>query len=160
MSHPYVQALGGRDPLAALQETPERIRALVAGMHEEDFARSYAAGKWSVAQLLEHLAQSEMMFAVRMRMALTAPAYVVQPFDQDRMMAREGKHTGREAFDFYYALRRWNLPLYRSLSAEDRERRFTHPEYGEMKVEDLLSQIAGHELHHLPQIERAIGGTR
>jgi uncharacterized damage-inducible protein DinB len=160
MKNPYEQALGTRDALTSLQNTPERIRALVGGMSEEGFRRSHAAGKWTVGQLLDHLALAEMMFAMRMRMALTTPGYVVQPFDQDAMMALEGKPTGREAFEAYYALRRWNLPFYRGLSPDQLERRFTHPERGELKVGDLLATLAGHELHHLAQIEQASADSR
>ncbi len=155
MKNPYEQALGSRDVLAALQDTPERLKTLVAGMREEDFERSYAPGKWTIRQVLDHLAQMELMFAMRVRMALTTPGYVVQPIDQDRFMEREARHSGREAFDTYYALRRWNLPLYRSLSGEDRNRRFAHPQFGEMTVWDILQMVAGHELHHLAQLSSA-----
>jgi uncharacterized damage-inducible protein DinB len=157
MNNPYAQDLGTRDPLTSLADTPEKIRALVGRMHDEDFTRSYAAGKWTAVQMLDHLAQTEMIFGLRMRMALTTPGYVVQPFDQDKVMAREGRHTGREAFDVYYMLRRWNLPLYRSLTPEERERRFMHPERGELKVEDLLAMLAGHELHHVAHLEAIAG---
>jgi uncharacterized damage-inducible protein DinB len=157
MKNPYEHALGTRDPLASLSETPERIRALVAGMRNEDFTRSFGAGKWTAVQLLDHLAQTEIFFGVRVRMALTTPGYVVQPFDQDKVMAREGQHSGRDSFDVYYALRRWNLPLYRSLTPEERGRRFIHPERGELKIEDLLTLVASHELHHLAQLEQAAG---
>ncbi len=153
MSNPYQQDLGTRDALTSLGDTPEKIRAIVGKMRDEDFARSYGPSKWSVTQLLDHLAQAEMIFGMRLRMALTSENYVVQPYDQDRMMAREGRHTGREAFDAYYTLRRWNLALFRDLTAEDRERRFMHPERGEMRIAELLETMAGHELHHLPQIE-------
>ncbi len=157
MKNPYEHDLGARDVLTALRETPERIRALVGGMSPADFKRTYGEGKWTVGQLLTHLAQAEVIFAQRIRMALTTPGYVVQPFDQDKMMAREAGSGGGEAFDAYYALRRWNLVLYRTLSREERERRFTHPERGEINVEDLLVTTAGHELHHLAQLEQALG---
>ncbi len=157
MKNPYEERLATQDPLAALDETPERIRVLVGRMRNEDFGRSYGPGKWSAAQLLDHLVHEEMIFGMRVRMALTVPGYVVQPFDQDKMMAREGRHTGWEAFDAYYRLRRWNLPLYRSLTPEDRARRFTHPERGEMTVGDLLTVLAGHELHHLAHLEQIAG---
>ncbi len=153
MPVPYAHDLGTRDPLQSLSETPERIRALVGRLREEDFDRSYAAGKWTMTQLLDHLAEAEIIFGVRVRMALTTPGYVVQLFDQDKMLGREGRHTGREAFDAYYALRRWNLPLFRGLAPADLDIRFMHPEHGEMKVGDLLALLAGHELHHLPQME-------
>ncbi len=154
--NPYAADLGTRDPIAALAETPERIRALVGRMSDEQFARSYASGKWTTAQLLDHLAEAEMIFGVRVRMALTIPNYVVQPFDQDKMMAREPRHGGRDGFDAYYTLRRWNLPLFRGMTPADREIRFTHPEWGEMKVGELLALLAGHELHHLPHFEKVV----
>ncbi len=156
MKNPYEQDLGARDVLAALRDTPERIRAVVGGMHAADFARTYGDGKWTVGQLLTHLAQAEMIFGQRIRMALTTPGYVVQPFDQDTWMAREANGAGSEAFDAYYALRRWNLLLYRSLSREERDRRFKHPERGEIDVENLLATLAGHELHHLAHLEQAL----
>ncbi len=152
--NPYAQDLGGRDAVRSLAETAERVRQLVAGMRDQDLERPCAPGKWTAAQILDHLAQAEMVFGLRLRMALTTPDYVVQPFDQDRFMAREPKHSGREAFDAYYALRRFNLPLYGSLSAEERDRTFTHPESGAMNAVDLVATVAGHELHHLPQLEQ------
>ncbi len=158
MANPYAQDLGARDALASLQQTPERIRELVAGWREEDFTRSRGADRWTAAQLLDHLAQTEMVFGVRVRMALVTAGYVVQPFDQDAMMVRETRHSGREAFEAYYAFRRWNLPLYRSLTADELARRFMHPERGEMTVGDLLALVAGHELHHLAQMESLVPG--
>jgi uncharacterized damage-inducible protein DinB len=153
MANPYGQDLGTRDALASLEETPERLRRLVEGWSDRDFARSGGAGKWTAAQLLDHLAQTEMVFGVRVRMALITPGYIVQPFDQDAMMARETPRPGRESFEAYYAFRRWNLPVYRSLTPEERQRRFMHPERGEMNVADLLALVAGHELHHAVQLE-------
>ena len=154
MTNPYADDLGTRDAVAALAETPERIRTIVAGMREEDFSRSYGAGKWTAAQLLDNLAKTEMIFGLRIRMALTTPGYVVQPFDQDAILAREGRHTGRESFETYYALRRWTLPLYRSLTPDERDRRFTHPEHGEINIEYLLAVLAGHERHHAAHLEQ------
>ena len=157
MTNPYAPDLGTLDPLTSLAETPERIRALVGRMDDDAFTRSYATGKWTAAQMLDHLAQTEMIFGLRIRMALTMPGYVVQPFDQDKILAREGRHTGREAFDVYYQMRRWNLPLYRSLTPEERALRFMHPERGELKVGDLLATLAGHELHHVAHLEAVAG---
>ncbi len=152
--NPYAKDLGDRDAVVALGETAERIRQLMSGLREEDFSRPYAPGKWTAAQILDHLAQAEMVFGLRLRMALTTPDYVVQPFDQDKFMAREPRRSAREAFETYYALRRFNLPLYAGLSPEERRRTFVHPERGRMSVDDLVASVAGHDLHHLPQLEQ------
>jgi hypothetical protein len=119
------------------------------------FERSYAPGKWAARQILTHLAQSELAFGTRARMALAAPNrdYVAQPFDQDVWMARESALGGREALDALTALGAMNLALYASLPADGRAAAFSHPEYGRLTVDWLIHQSAGHLMHHLVQLE-------
>lgn len=152
-ANPYGASLGSRNAVDALGETPRQYRALADRMTAEQFARSYAPGKWTAAQLLLHLAQTELAFSVRLRMALTADHYTVQPFDQDAWMHREPLVGGRDAVGAYVALREFNLPLYRSLTAEELRRVFQHPERGEMRLGWILELLAGHDLHHLAHIE-------
>ena len=155
--HPYAAALGDRDVLASLSSTPTEYATIVTTLTPAEFDRRSAPGKWSIAEQMRHLAQTEMAFGVRVRMALTTPQYVVQPFDQDAWMAREPVVAGREAFEIYAAIRRLNLPLFKSLSIEDRARAFTHPEYGPISVWWVVQTLAGHELHHLSQIRALVG---
>jgi hypothetical protein len=155
--NPYGKALGDRDTMRALCDTPERLRALAERMTPAQFAGSYAPGKWTAQQLFLHLAQTELAFSMRVRMALTTDAYVVQPFDQDSWLRREPESGGLEAARAYYALRQFNLPLYRSLTPAERATRLLHPERGEMRVEWILESLAGHELHHLAHVETVAG---
>src|SRR2546425_3805937 len=92
--NPYSKDLGDNDPLAALRETPERIRTVVSGWSPADFDRSYAPGKWSARQILIHLAQTELALGNRARMALSTPNYAAQAFDQDRWMEIESGRPG------------------------------------------------------------------
>lgn len=158
--NPYAADLGTRDYLTALSTTPARIRDLVSRMTPDDLARSYAPGKWTAAQLLMHLAQAELAFGVRMRMALTADDYVVQPFDQDRWMTLEAHVDTPASLAAYESLRALNLALFRSLTPEDRARSFMHPERGRMTVDEIPALLAGHELHHVPHFEAIAGGGR
>jgi uncharacterized damage-inducible protein DinB len=157
---PYEASLGSRDVMSALAETPDRIRELVGRMSSADFTRPLAPGKWNVRQLLIHLAHTEMAFGMRARLALTTDHYVVQPFDQDSWLEREPLVDAPAALAAYYAMRRWNLPFFRGLSAEDRARTFLHPERGQMTVNSLLEILAGHELHHAAQLEQIAGHAR
>jgi hypothetical protein len=108
-------------------------------------------------ELLVHLAQCEVVFGSRVRMALTHDGYVVQPFDQDAWLLREAGADGREAFWAYYAMRHLNLQLFSTLSPEDRRRPLVHPERGPMIVEWILESLAGHERHHLPHFQIIAG---
>jgi uncharacterized damage-inducible protein DinB len=154
--NPYAADLGDMDPMRALADTPERLRSLAERMTQDQFARSYAPGKWTAAQLFVHLAEVELAFSLRVRMAVTTDDYVVQPFDQDAWLAREPDIPGLDALRAYYAMRQFNLPLYRSLTPAERRRRLTHPERGAMLVEWVLEHLAGHERHHLPHFEAIV----
>jgi DinB family protein len=152
---PYSDDLGNREPVAAIRDSLARVRSLTASWSARDFERSYAPGKWSARQILTHLAQSELAFGTRARMALAAPKrdYVAQPFDQDQWIARETALDGREALDALLAMSAMNAALYGSLSAADRAAAFSHPEYGALTIDWLIHQSAGHLLHHLAQLE-------
>jgi hypothetical protein len=151
--NPYGPDLGDRDPLEALAETPARIRQLVERWGEERFERSYGPGKWSARQILIHLAQTELALGTRVRFALTEPGYQAQSFEQDAWLPLDSSVDARTALDVYTTLRRLNAPLFRSLTPSQRERALHHPEYGELTVDWVLRQMAGHDIHHLKQIE-------
>jgi uncharacterized damage-inducible protein DinB len=150
---PYTVDLGDRDAIAALRETPAKIRAIAAAWSADDFERSYAAGKWSARQILTHLAQSELALGTRARMALSTPDYSAQSFDQDQWMARESALDGRTALDAFVAIAAMNAALFASLSASDRAATLSHPEYGSLTVDWILHQMAGHQIHHFRQLE-------
>ena len=118
-----------------------------------DFERSYAPGKWSARQILTHLAQTELAVGTRARMALTTPNYVAQFFDQDKWIARESTTSGCDALDAFLALAALNRALFASLSPADRATTFSHPEYGSLDVDWILHLMAGHQIHHLKQLE-------
>jgi uncharacterized damage-inducible protein DinB len=153
MDNPYAKDLGGLDALAVLEETPARIERAASRLDAAGFARSYAPGKWTTHQLVNHLLHAEIVVVSRIRFALTTPGYVVQPFEQDDWVAREPLADPRAAVAALCAQRRWNLALFRSLTPEERRRTFTHPDSGIQNVWLLVEMMAGHDRHHLPQLE-------
>lgn len=153
MPNPYAADLGNRDALEALGETPGRIRATVEKWTDEQFERSYAPGKWSARKVLIHLAQTELALGTRVRFALSQADYTAQSFSQDAWLPIDESADARTALDVYTALRRLNLAMWRSLTPEQRARTFAHPEYGALTVSWVASQMAGHDVHHLKQLE-------
>ena len=158
-NNPYGKYVEGRDLLASLQETVTRIESLVRGWTPEMFERSYAPGKWTARQLLTHLVHAEIVFGDRVRFALTTPGYVVVPFDQDDWMKIENTIDAAAALAAYTGLRRMNLAFFRGLTPEQRAHRFRHPERGEIDVEWIITALAGHDRHHLPQFEAIAAGA-
>jgi len=154
---PYTTALAGREPLSAMRDTAARIRAVVGEWRPDEFERSYAPGKWTARRILTHLAQSEAALGYRARMALTTPGYTAQPFDQDVWMARESATSGHDALDAFLGMAAMNISLFASLSETDRASALSHPEYGSLTVDWIVHQMAGHQIHHLKQLEQIAG---
>jgi len=150
---PYTTDLAGREPIAALRETTARIGEIARGFSAADFERSYAPGKWSARQIITHLAQTELALGTRARFALTTPNYAAQAFNQDQWMARESALDGRAALEAFLALAAMNTALFAGLSPADRETTLSHPEYGALSVDWIVHQMAGHQIHHLKQLE-------
>ena len=160
---PYTADLADREPLGAMRDSIARIRAIVGHWRPDQFERSYAPGKWTARQILTHLAQSEIALGCRARMALTTPGYVAQSFDQDAWMSLEtggsggpNALTGHDALDAFLGTAAMNVALFASLSGADRARTLSHPDYGPLTVDWIVHQMAGHQIHHLRQLE-AIG---
>jgi hypothetical protein len=150
---PYTPDLEHREPIRAMRETTARIRAVAGEWSLDEFERSYAPGKWDARQILIHLAQSELALGYRVRMALTTPSYQAQTFDQDTWMVRESKTGGPDALDAFLGLAALNIALFSSLSDADRIVPLSHPEYGSLTVDWIVHQMAGHQIHHLKQLE-------
>ena len=152
--NPYGTYLEGRDPVALMSQTPDRIRALVDGWSADRFQQRYAPGKWNAAQIVLHLAQVELAIGNRIRMALSTPDYVVQPFDQDAWVRFEPVGDPGMALQAYHALRQLNVACACHLSPEQRAKHFAHPERGAISVNWLLVLLAGHDIHHMRQLEQ------
>jgi hypothetical protein len=150
---PYANDLGGRDPQVARRETTARIQTVAGHWAPPQFQRTYAPGKWTARQILIHLAQTELALGTRARMALAAPNYAAQSFDQDQWMAVETALSGRDALDALVSMSAMNYALFGSLSDADRATPFSHPEYGALTVDWLIHQMAGHLIHHVTQLE-------
>ena len=167
---PYTADLADRDPIEAFRDTTARIRSVAGAWRAADFERTYATGKWTARQILIHLAQSEVALGYRARMTLTSPGYAAQSFDQDQWMAIEAGGSdgsggsngssgmsGHQALDAFLGMAAMNVALFASLSAADRAIALSHPEYGSLTVDWIIHQMAGHQIHHLKQLEAIVG---
>jgi uncharacterized damage-inducible protein DinB len=156
--NPYASDLDGLDPVPVLFATPERLRALVAPLSADQINRAPAPKKWSIREIIAHLADCELVFSFRLRQALAPapgePHAVIQPFDQDVWAQRYAAYDLASALNLFESARTWNLHLLTTLTDADRLRPTTHPERGTMTFWTIVETMAGHDLHHLPQLER------
>ena len=146
--------LGDRDPAAILEKTPVDLANLVAGLPVSDLTRREAPGKWSMIQVMRHLADSEIVVAYRFRRIVAEDRPTIHGYDQDLWAERlDYEHADLgETLGEIRALRRGNLRLIRSLDAGTRQRAGVHSERGEESIEHLVRVYAGHDLLHLNQL--------
>lgn len=148
----------GQDPLKLQAATPQKLERLVKGVPSARLRKRPAPEKWSVAEILAHLADSELVGGYRLRMILGAPGTPIQAFDQD-VWVRAGhyeKRDPRKSLEHFRALREANLGLLKSLESEQWKQYGMHSERGEETIETIVRMFAGHDLNHLRQIERIL----
>jgi tRNA-binding protein len=146
------------EPRDVLATTAARIGALIAGRSADDLRWSPSPGRWSIAQIVTHLSDAEIVAAYRFRMILAHPGTPIQAFDQNDW-AREMHYESRDAhasLALFTAVRRSLLSLVRSLADDQLDRYGMHAERGQESVRALISLYAGHDLNHLGQIERLL----
>ena len=152
MPTPYAEHVGDDDPVVVLEHSLADYAELGPRLTPARWSQPWAPGKWTVAQIVVHVAQWEMIFGVRLRCSVCAPNYSVQPYNQDDFMREAGPVDGPTGLAAFLALRRMTLAFAQSLSAEDRAKRVHHSERGPIAVEDILVTLAGHAVHHWKQI--------
>jgi len=155
-----IARLGDNDPVEELAMLFERLPAALEGLGTEDVARPEAEGKWSILEVICHLADAEWVQGWRIRRILTEDRPVLELMDQDVWASRLGYLDTdlEDAMDQLRALRLANLRLVRRLGPDDLSRVCFHPERGEESLRTVLELVAGHDGVHLDQIARIRAG--
>ena len=152
---PYTHLLEGRNPAEVLRETPARLQAVLTQMTPEAIAGKPGPNKWSLREVLCHIADCEVAWAWRLRLIYGANNPTLQPFEQDLWAgAYDGaRYTGETAMATFTTLRTWNLALIETFSDRDKQRPAHHPELGDVTLWTMVEIAAGHDLHHLKALE-------
>jgi uncharacterized damage-inducible protein DinB len=150
--NPYESYLEGRDPFAVIAETPQQLARFVHSPDSKTLDKPPAPGKWSIRQILTHLADCELVFAFRLRQAIAEEHHTVQPFDQDQWAAHYDAYDALTALETFTAVRRWNILFLSALPHPAFEKPVTHPERGTMTLHVVVETMAGHDRNHLKQI--------
>lgn len=157
--NPYAKFLGDRKPLEVIAESPAAITQNVQRIGSAGMERPYGEGKWNARQILCHLADCELVFAFRLRQALSQDHHVIQPFDQDAWATRYAHMPGELALTVFCAARQWNIALLRTVQPEEAIKPVSHPERGDMTFAVIVETIAGHDLNHRAQLEIIAGAN-
>lgn len=148
--------LGDKKPLDVLAKTPAALAKAIKGVSPKKLRTREAPGKWSIAQVLQHLADSDLVYGWRMRLILSHDRPAITGYDQDAWADRlDYEHAdAKQALADFASLRASNLRILKKATPADLDRVGLHAERGEESVRHLMKLYAGHDLLHLNQIAR------
>ncbi len=142
------------DAVEQIAALPAQIREVAGAMTEAQLGARYREGGWTARQVIHHLADSHINAYVRFRLALTEDLPVIKPYKEalwaelpdaahgpveDSLRILDGVHA------------RW-AALLRATPREALERKFRHPERGELTLASTLALYAWHGRHHLAHL--------
>lgn len=142
------------DTIAA---APAKYRALAGQLSEAALDLPYREGGWTIRQVVHHVPDSHAQAYTRFKLALTENQPTIKPYDEhawahlaDYSLPVEPSLVMLEAIHT-----RW-VHLLRSLTPEQFERTFKHPESGVLPLWQVAGLYAWHSEHHLAHIEQAL----
>ena len=148
----------GQDALKIQAATVKKIEKLIKDTSRAKLMRRPAPERWSVAEILAHLADAEMVGAFRVRMILGSPGVEIQGYDQNAWAAtgRYEKRDPQKSLESFRVLRNMNLEFLKSLEPKQLKQFGVHSERGKESIETYTKLYAGHDINHLKQIEDII----
>jgi hypothetical protein len=148
----------GKQSLTVQAATASKIERLIKAVPTAKLRKRPAPDKWSVGEILAHLADAEIVGGFRMRLILGAPGTPIAAFDQDSWVVAGHYATRdpRKSLAQFRAVREANLALLKSLKPEQWKHYGMHAERGQETIEHIVRMFAGHDINHLQQIERIL----
>ncbi|MDX2036247.1 MAG: DinB family protein [Isosphaeraceae bacterium] len=125
--------------------------AAISLLEPEDAARPVGPGTWSIAEIVVHLLQSDMVDQDRLERVLTEESPTLAEFDPNARLARfpAAKLPITDAADLFNAARRWTAARLRLAADADFARAGTLGDRGRVTLAELLSSGCNHLDHHL-----------
>jgi hypothetical protein len=151
-----------KEPLLLQRAAPKKLAALIKGKQKKQLMRRPAPGKWSIAEIMAHLADGEIVIGWRLRQILSTNGVPIQAYDQDVWASTfdYAHRDPRQSLESFRVLRESNLALLKAVPQKVWENYGVHQERGNESVGHLVRLTAGHDLNHLRQVEAILNGKR
>jgi uncharacterized damage-inducible protein DinB len=154
--------IDGKDPLRLQRETPKKLQTLIKPLSKKQLTQRPEPGKWSIAEILAHLADAELVGGWRMRLILGNNGVSLQPFDQN-VWAETFAYSRRDpatSLETFRVLRESNLAMLKALPKNLWDNYGMHQERGKETIAHIVRMFAGHDLNHLTQVEKITNASR
>jgi hypothetical protein len=138
-----------------IERAPAAVRAAVNGLSAAQIESPYRPEGWTVRQVVHHLADSHVNAYTRFKLALTEATPTIKTYDEAAWASLDDSRVVPIAvsLDLLDALHiRW-MALVRSMSPQQMQRDFRHPEHGRvLRLDATLALYAWHGRHHVAHI--------
>jgi len=150
--------IDGKQPLAVQAATARKIAGLIKGTSAAKLRKRPHPDRWSVSEIIAHLADAEIVGSYRIRLILGSPGAAIAAYDQDNWVVsgHYDKRDPRQSLEQFRVLREANLALLASLDRRQWQQFGMHSERGRESIEHIARMFAGHDLNHLQQIEKIL----
>ena len=147
-----------KEPLEVFASTPSAITKAIRGLNNNQLKKPPKKGKWSIAQIIAHLSDGEIVLSYRFRKVLAEPGTKIESYNQNKWAENlhYKKADCKKMLALFIAIRKTNVELLKSLSEKEWKRFGIHSERGKENVEKMLLLYAGHDMNHLKQIENIV----
>jgi uncharacterized damage-inducible protein DinB len=146
------------DPLKVQGGTAKKLAKLIKPLSKKQLMQRPEEGKWSIAEILAHLADAELVGGWRMRLIAGSDGVPVQAFDQDAW-AEVFDYAGCDpkiSLEVFRFLRENNLRMLKALPKQVWENHGMHSERGKETLAHIVRMFAGHDMNHLAQVEKIV----
>jgi uncharacterized damage-inducible protein DinB len=144
--------------LKTIEDTPARLRSLVAGLSEDQLEARYRHGGWTIRQVVHHVPDSHLNAYIRMKLAATEETPAIRTYEEQLWAELPEARSGPVgmSLDLLDALHRRWMAFLRQLPDTGFARAFVHPDWGRMSIDEALALYAWHGRHHAAHIELAL----
>jgi hypothetical protein len=158
----YIEALRGADPFETQRKAPKRLKKILKGMSEKQLARRPAPDKWSIKEVVAHLADGEVIMGSRIRFVAAQDRPPLPGYDQDLFVQNLGieKIKTKDLLEAFAMARKLNMQLLARLPESALDRVGLHGERGEESIRTMITMYAGHDLIHEDQVRIACDALR
>lgn len=152
----------GQQPMKVQQATPKKLALLIKGLNKKQLTHKPALDKWSIAEIITHLADAELVGAWRMRQILGSNGTPIAAYDQEvwAKTFNYSKCDARTSLETFRAVREANLRMLKALPKNLWDNYGVHQERGKETITRVVQMFAGHDLNHLQQVQALAKGTR
>ncbi|AIE87944.1 DinB family protein [Fimbriimonas ginsengisoli] len=137
----------------AIELTPTTLRRLIDCVHADRYAEALEPDRFTLTEMVAHLADWEDLFLDRMRLAHEAPGSTVVVYDEGERAVEKHYSTRdlQHELDVFENRRRDTMDFLNGLSEEEWSKSFLHPQRGPLTIRDQVTMLLGHDLYHLEQ---------